>query len=125
MIENIRSYDMICNEVGKSMRYLLNSAVISEEGLYEYRKISLEESKLWLSSGEVCSAIGYEETANAILLLTGYKPEVKRVEVRMKKGDEALVFRLTKRVKDPKQKGELSKEYVLSNYEFGILRRVS
>jgi hypothetical protein len=106
------------------MRYILNSAVIAEEGIYEYRKITLEDAKLWLQSGKICSAIGYEETASAIFSLTGYKPEVNRVEVRMREGDEALVFRLTKRVKDPEQKGELSKEYVLSNYEFGILKRI-
>lgn len=106
------------------MRYILNSAVITEEGLYRYKKISIEEAKEWLKKGDYASAIGYQETADAIETLTGIRVDVNRIQVSIAKGDEALIFRITKRVKDPNQKGELSKEYILNNYEFGILSRI-
>ncbi len=105
------------------MRYILNSAVITEEGVYKYNKISLDKAREWLLEGNFKSAIGYQETADAMELLTGIKIDVNRIQVRLNKGDEALIFRITKRVTDPNMKGELSKEYILDNYEFGILLR--
>ncbi|MCX7957436.1 MAG: YddF family protein [Deltaproteobacteria bacterium] len=106
------------------MRYILNSAVITEEGLYKYNKISLEDARKWLMESEFISAIGYKETSDAIEILTGVRVDVNRIQVRLNKGDEALIFRITKRVTDPNMKGELSKEYVLNNYEFGLLIRL-
>jgi hypothetical protein len=112
--------------------YLMNSAVITEEGLYSYSILSPthplfisflkagEENK-W--SDEYISALGYEETAEAIFIITGIKPPVNRIQIKMKPKDEAFVFRLTLRP-DPSKKGELSKEFILANCEVGWLRRI-
>lgn len=105
-------------------RYLMNSSVITSEGVFKYIKISLEEARDWLNKGEFISAIGYQETADAIEYLTGKKIDLNRVEVRLEKGDEALVFKITKRVSDPEKKGQLSKEFILNNYEFGIIKKI-
>lgn len=110
------------------MRYILNSAVITAPGEYYYRIISKEELKLWFEKPELfISTIGYEETADALSLLAGFPIPVNRTQIKMVKGDEALVFRLvfppgTPRV-NPSNKGTLSKEFVIANSEIGILEK--
>jgi rhamnose utilization protein RhaD (predicted bifunctional aldolase and dehydrogenase) len=105
-------------------RYILNSAVITSEGVYEYKLISVEEAKKWLETGEFVSTIGYEETAKALELITGVKVDVNRKQVKMDKDDEALIFRLTCRLDNPALKGNMSIDFVLNNCEIGLLKRL-
>ena len=105
------------------MRYILNSAVITAPGTYRYQLITLDELREWIHAGRYESTIGYEETAEALSLLTGEKIPVNRRLIEMEVGDEALVFRLTKRVQDPRRKGGLGLDFVISNSEHGLLRR--
>lgn len=105
------------------MRYLLNSAVITSYGEYSYHPLSLDEGKEYLGYG-FQSTIGYPQTAEALSLLTGCEIPVNRKQIKMDRGDSALVFRLTCRLDDPALKGKLSTEFVLKNYELGILVRI-
>jgi len=105
-------------------RYILNSAVITTEGIYIYRLITLDEAKKWLQNGDFLSTIGYQETANVLSFLTGISIPVNRKLIRMEKNDEALVFRLTCRLSAPELKGQLSKEFILRNCEIGILKKI-
>jgi len=107
------------------MRYILNSAVITTPGIYEYRHISMEEAKRWLSKPGWTSTIGYEETAVAMEVLLGVKPEVNRQQIKMKAGNEALVFRLTRRLSQPEMKGKQGLQMILENHEIGILRKMA
>jgi hypothetical protein len=104
------------------MRYILNSAVITTPGRYSYRLIGIEEAKTWMRE-PFESTLGYMETAIALASLTGVPVKVQRKQIQMKAGDEALVFRLTCRLDDPRLKGQLSPEFVLANCEIGILRK--
>ena len=106
------------------MKYILNSAVVTTPGVYEYRLIDIEEAKKWLAEGGWESTIGYDETAKALSSLTGYNIPVCRKLVKLKAGDECLVFRLTIRLTDPRLKGKLSEKFVLENCEIGILKKV-
>ncbi len=105
------------------MRYILNSAVITSPGTYRYRLLSVEEAKRWLEGG-FYSTIGYEETADAFERIFGVRPEVRRELIKMNPGDEALVFRLTKRLGDVSVKGHIGTEEVLANLEIGLLERI-
>jgi len=105
------------------MRYILNSAVITTPGRYEYRLIGVEEAKAWLRTGTFKSTIGYAETAAALSAITGVPIACNRRMVKMQAGDEALIFRLTCRMSDPTLKGKLTPEFVLENCEIGILRK--
>lgn len=109
---------------GRGMRYIVNSAVITSPGVYEYRLISIEEAKEWLSKGPFISTIGYQETADVLHKLTGYPIEVNRKMIKMEVGDEALVFRLTIRLDDVRLKGEVGEDFILQNCEIGLLKRV-
>ena len=104
------------------MRYILNSAVITTPGRYEYRLIGVEEAKAWMRE-PFESTLGYQETAIALSALTGIPVRINRKMVQFQAGDEALVFRLTCRLDDPRLKGQLSPEFVLANCEIGILRK--
>lgn len=106
------------------MRYIINSAVITTQGLYDYQLITPDEARKWLSSGDFESTIGYQETADALEALTGVKVACNRRQIRMQAGDEALVFRLTCRLDNPALKGSMSPEFVLQNSEIGILKKL-
>ena len=110
-------------EVVTEMRkYILNSAVITRPGFYEYRIITLDHARAWLQAGLWESTIGYQETATALTALTGIDIPCNRKLVLMDAGDEALIFRLTCRMQDPALKGKLTPAFVLQNCELGLLK---
>jgi len=104
-------------------RYVLNSAVITSPGVYYYKLVTPEEAKRWLGEGPFLSTIGYEETVRAFKKVFGMDLPVNRKQVRMAPGDEALVFRLKRRLENRNDKGNLGVEKVLELLEIGILRR--
>ena len=105
------------------MRYLLNSAVITSYGTWEYTPATVEEAVEFLQKPHV-STIGYQETADALKLITGVEVKVNRSQIQMQPGDVALVFRLTKRLSQPELKGMVGVKRVLENHEMGFLRRL-
>jgi len=104
------------------VRYLLNSAVITAEGVYEYRLVSPTEAAEWIRAGGWESRIGYPQTADHIEQLTGVRPQLSREASPMGVGDEALVVRLKYRVTEPGQKGAVP--IGPEDWEYGILRRL-
>jgi len=109
-------------------KYLLNSAVITAPGVYEYRLITPRQAREWYGNGAgVVSTIGYEETASALSYLLGSPVAVNRVTIKMYRGDEALVFRLvlppgSPRI-DPKDKGQIMQHVNAGNWELGLLKK--
>jgi hypothetical protein len=111
------------------MRYVLNSAVVTAFGTWEYRPITLEEATVWLREGGWRSTVRYPDTADVIRKLTGVSVPLRNEVVRMKPGDEALVFRIRfeeggERI-DAEMKGKLDPEWIERNIEIGVLRMVS
>lgn len=110
-------------------KYILNSAVLTSPGLYEYRLVGPEEARRWFEEGErPFSTIGYPETAEALSQLLGHRVEVNRVVIEMQPGDEALVFRLvlppgTPRIA-PEEKGRIAEHVRAGHWELGLLRRI-
>lgn len=108
------------------MRYILNSAVITTPGNYEYRLIDTCEAILWLSDGRFTSTIGYQETADALTSIAGIHIPVNRKMIKMETDDEALVFRLTVRLTDPAVKGKINdRSWIMENSEIGILKKLN
>jgi len=103
------------------MRYLLNSAVITAPGRYEYRLVSSEEAAAWLRQGNFISRIGYPATADHIKALSGIRPELSREATAMQPGDEALIVRLKYRIADPAQK--INHAPAPEDWEYGILTK--
>lgn len=109
------------------MRYILNSAVITSAGGFNYRIISLEEARQWIGAGPYRSTIRYRETALALAALVGHDVAIRDEQIRMQPGDEALVFRLVFPPGSPRlpvdMKGEIDIKFILDNCELGILVR--
>jgi len=101
---------------------LLNSPVITAEGLFRYRRISLEEARALVAGEEIRSAIGHADTAKLVARLLSIGCPTARIGVKQQVGERALVFRLRERPATP---GELSLEEVERiGYEWGLLDRV-
>jgi hypothetical protein len=110
-------------------RYLLNSAVITAPGRYEYRVVTAEEARAWAGLGPWQSTIGYTETASLAEVILGVRVPVDRRVIRMEVGDEALVIRLalppgSPRI-NPADKGRLGQAVVEGHVELGLLRRTA
>jgi len=111
---------------GEMMKYILNSAVITAPGTYEYKHITLAEAHEWLREGMWESCVGYEETAQALSRIAGITIPVSRKVISMHEGDEALVFRLVFPQgyrPDPAKKGTMGLDFILAHCEIGLLRR--
>jgi len=110
------------------MKILLNSAVVTNWGTWEYRPASLEEAKRWLQEGDWHSTIRYPDTAEVIRRLTGVDVPVRNEAIKMKVGDEALVFRIKfeeggARIAQ-EMKGKLDPQWIERNLEIGFLRMI-
>lgn len=103
------------------MKYILNSAVITNFGEFTYVPQTPEQASEFIPGAE--STIGYQATADALSELTGHPVALSRAQIKMQPGDHALVFRLTCRLDDPAMKGKLSAEFVRQNCEIGLLTR--
>ena len=114
---------------GRPTFFLMNSAVLTGEGRYDYRYVSPERARQWL--GEVGdraahfqTAVGYESVARACEALLGYKPPVQRQVVKMQPGDEALILRLRMRV-TPGLEEKITPAFARQHVELGLLTRVA
>lgn len=104
------------------MLYFLNSPVLTNYGLYRFRKCTTQEAReLWNSTIEKISACGHKDTSDFLQKL-GMIVEVNRISIEMKKGDIAIVLRINKRLTEGKIIS--SKELSEIDYEFGILELI-
>lgn len=104
------------------MRYVLSSAVVKSPGEYTYALVDVYFAREWLTNGPWTSGCGYAETAACLARLTGVHVQVDRRDTPMAPGDEALVFRLTRRL-PVEAKGRVDESWVEANSELGLLVR--
>lgn len=101
-------------------RYVLNTAVISNPGLYAYRLVDAAEARAWLGRGPAVSRVGYPATADYIRRALGVDLALSREPTDMHTGDEALVVRLKYRMSDPRPKA-VDSGWGEEDFELGIL----
>lgn len=98
---------------------LLNTTIITSDGDYSIRTVSLEESKQLLKNTCVLSAIGHQSTADILSLLLGIPVVMNRIEYKQEIGDVALCFKLKGR---PEEGKILTVEEIESiGYEFKVM----
>ena len=103
---------------------MLNSAVCSTDGVYHFKTIDIEEAVYWLGLGPYDCYLGYIEIARLLRDLTGFKMRMRRENIRMKPGDEALVYRLMGFRPKMEAKGHLDPVEALASSKFGLLTKL-
>lgn len=76
---------------------VLNTAIITADGEYTLRTITLDEAKNVTASAYLDSAVGHEATAVILSELLGVEVPVNRQLFAQKPGQRALVFKLSGR----------------------------
>ena len=77
---------------------LLNTTIVTSDGLFEIETIPLEEVKEICGRHTVDSAIGHKATAQVLSGLLGFPVEAKRQEYCQGFGEIAIAFKLNKRI---------------------------
>jgi NAD-specific glutamate dehydrogenase len=102
---------------------ILNGAIITADGEYFCRTISLEEARdLIRSAPEVLSAVGHQATADILTDLLGINVTLNRINFHQEPGQKALVFKLNSR---PPEGAILSRDEIETfGYQFQLLCRI-
>lgn len=76
---------------------LLNSAVLTSNGVFRMSAITLESARILVQARGFLSAIGHADTARVISELLGIDCPANRIRFAQQVGEVALVFRLHQR----------------------------
>ncbi|HMM20706.1 MAG TPA: DUF1874 domain-containing protein [Selenomonadales bacterium] len=101
---------------------ILNGAIITADGEYSCRTISMEEAKeLVRSAPRIISAVGHQATAEILTDLLKTQIAFNRINFHQQRGQQALVFKLNSR---PPEGIILSRaEIEAFGYHFQLLSR--
>lgn len=103
--------------------YVLNTPVLTDYGVYEFKRISVEDTKKLLLKNRFVSAVGHEATARFLSKIIGIEIPPARIEIKMNVGDKAIVFRVLNRLPEGKILSE--KEIEEIPYDVGLLERIN
>ena len=98
--------------------YLLNSPVLTDYGHWKFERLEIQAAQAVLRGGFE-SAVGHSETADFLCQLLALEVRVNRATIRMKPGDQAIVFRLLMRL--PENIVLAGDELTRQDFEFGRL----
>ena len=100
---------------------LFNTSILTVEGEYSLKQISLEEARKLVCENELDSAIGHQSTANIMTTLLSVEVPVNRQMFAQEVGQMALVFKLNGR---PPEGSILSVEEIEKiGYKWQVLER--
>jgi len=106
-------------------RQILAYPTLHSFGDYDYFPITLAEAQTWLAQGEYYSTMRSRDMCHALREVTGRTiyPLFGAEMPSLEPGDEALVFKI---VLSPTVRSihNMSRDYMLENYQLGLLRRV-
>lgn len=105
------------------MIYILNSAVLTAFGEYEFREVTAEAVTNMLRNSDFVSAVGHQPTATILSQVLGMEIPHNRIQISMQPGDQAIVFRLQNRLPENSHLTVQAAKELL--YELGFLIRKS
>jgi len=76
------------------MLAILNTAILTAAGSYNYQPISWHEARGLVRAYEIDSAVGHQSTAEILTTLLGREIPVNRQNFSQQPGQRALVFKL-------------------------------
>jgi Domain of unknown function (DUF1874) len=102
---------------------LMNTTILTADGSFEMKTISLDQAKAMVSGAHFESAIGHESTAQILSELLSVVVAANRVNYSQEVGDVALCFKLKGR---PPEGVVLNAEEIEKiGYEFKLLTRTA
>lgn len=102
---------------------LLNTSIVTADGTYEMKSISLTEALALIEDQEINSAVGHQATADILTELLGVDVPMNRQFYQQNAGDVALVFKLSGR---PEEGKILTKDEIEeTGYTFKKLTRLA
>jgi hypothetical protein len=81
---------------------ILNTSIVTADGAYTLRTVTLDEARELIGSREILSAVGHESTAQILSALLGREIPVNRIQFAQQAGQQALVFKLRGRPEEGK-----------------------
>ena len=83
---------------------ILNTSIITSEGVFSLRDISLEEARklAFDNRDNLLSAVGHQSTAEILTTLLGVEIKMNRINFVQEQHQEALVFKLLGRPEEGK-----------------------
>ena len=107
------------------MTYVLNGAILTDYGIFEFTRITLQEAKVIVHAAmfehQFQSAIGHNGTALLLSKILECNIPANRIQIRMQTEDYCVVFRLLTRL--PEGTVLTEEELTKLPYEFGLLTR--
>lgn len=102
---------------------ILNTSIVTADGDYNLRTVTLDEARELTGSREILSAVGHESTAQILTTLLEREVPVNRIQFIQEPGQQALVFKLRGR---PEEGRILTADEVeVLGYDLKILERLS
>lgn len=98
---------------------ILNTTILTADGDFSLKTISLEEAQNLIEGKEILSAVGHDSTAQILTELLERDVPVNRIEFTQKPGQKALCFKLKGR--PPEGAILTTKEINKIGYEFKLL----
>ncbi len=88
-----------------SRLYLLNAlspAMFVVPVTIELRQITAEEAKVLMQDKEIVNAVGHQATVDIMNLLLGTNLVMNRIQVKIERNEEAIIFGLLRRLEEGK-----------------------
>lgn len=100
---------------------VLNTSILTNEGTFTLKDITLEQAKELVTQNEILSAVGHQATADILTTLLETEVPMNRIQFAQEKGQKALVFKLLGRPEEGKILTE--QEINQIGYKFQLLTR--
>lgn len=102
---------------------ILNTSIITSEGTFTLKDITLEEARNLIKENEILSAVGHQSTSDILTTLLETEVPVNRIQFAQETGQKALVFKLNGRPEE----GKILKIEEISEigYKFQLLTKIS
>lgn len=100
---------------------ILNTSILTNEGTFTLKDITLEQAKELVTQNEILSAVGHQATADILTTLLETEVPMNRIQFAQELNQQALVFKLLGRPEEGKILTE--QEINQIGYKFQLLTR--
>ena len=102
---------------------ILNTSILTTEGTFTLKDLTLEEAKNLVKENNILSAVGHQSTSSILTTLLETEILVNRIQFAQETGQKALVFKLNGR---PEEGKILTVEDIEEiGYKFQLLIKIS